>query len=156
MDLFQELISVSRAIKKYRHLLIGGMAYAVYVEPRATQDIDFLICQNDLIKILRVLNQMGFLGQPNLMEFKKAKLARCIKVKGTDTLIVDFLLLSKKEFDKLYHRHIIIKHGKIKLNVISAEDLIKLKQRRATPQDKVDIMNLQRCLRKDNADQKIT
>ncbi len=40
-------------------MLIGGLAYGHHVEPRATQDLDFLILGNDVSKALGALEDAG-------------------------------------------------------------------------------------------------
>lgn len=47
MNLFNELLAVIERIKEQRYLLIGGLAYSVYAQPRFTQDIDFLISEKE-------------------------------------------------------------------------------------------------------------
>ena len=154
MDLFKELISVIKVLKGKRYLLAGGLAYALYVQPRFTEDIDFVIVADDFEMIRQRLLRLGFLNQRNIMEFKKAKIGRCIKIKGGDTFTVDFLLIPKNIFARFYQRHKIIKYGEMKLRVIAPEDLIKLKHDRASPQNRLDIKQLWRVLKGQSADEK--
>jgi hypothetical protein len=142
MDLFKELISVIKTLKGKKYLLTGGLAYAIYVQPRFTEDIDFVIAEEDFDGIRQRLNRLGFLDQKNILVFKKAKIGRCIKVKNNDTLIVDFLLQPKNIFYKFYQRRQVISQGKIKINVIALEDLVRLKRARHSAQDKLDINRL--------------
>ena len=148
MDLFRELVSVIKGLKKKRYLLTGGLAYALYVQPRFTQDIDFVVAEDDFDGIRQRLVQTGFLDQPdNIMVFKKARIGRCVKVKGNDTVIVDFLLKHKNEFNRFYQRCNLISYRGVKIKVISGEDLIKLKRNRLSAQDKLDIDRLLEALR---------
>ncbi|MEW6686293.1 MAG: hypothetical protein AB1393_08825 [Candidatus Edwardsbacteria bacterium] len=146
MNLYKEFLAVIKTIKKCRYLLIGGLAYSLYVEPRFTQDVDFMICEENFEKIGELLIRIGFLKQKNIIVLPEAKIGRCVKIFNRDTLIVDFLLKDKTDFEKIYKRREEIKYRNIKISVISPKDLIRLKQLRNSKQDQVDIENLKKLL----------
>ena len=155
MDLFRELISVIKALKRKHYLLTGGLAYALYVQPRFTEDIDFVVAEDDFEDIRRRMVHRGFLDQPdNIVVFKKARIGRCVKVKGNDTIMVDFLIRPKNEFNRFYRRCNQISYRGLKIKVISGEDLIKLKRDRFSAQDKLDIERLLKTLRNKVSDEK--
>lgn len=154
MDLFKELLTVIKELKGKKYLLTGGLAYALYVRPRFTQDIDFVIAEDDFEEIQHRLNRLGFLPQPNLMVFKKAKIGRCTRVKGDDRLMVNFLLQPKKRFDRFYQRAQLISHQRIKIKVISLKDLVWLKRARHSPQDRLDIQQLLKTARGGSSSEK--
>ena len=62
MDLIDELAALIKALNDagVRYALCGGLAMAVHGHPRATQDIDLLIPEEELAKIQQVAETVGF------------------------------------------------------------------------------------------------
>lgn len=144
MNLFNELLSVVEQLKNYRYMLIGGLAYSVYVQPRFTQDIDFLISKNDFNDIFTSLVKAGFIEKRNIMEFQNASIARCVKMKEPDAVIVDFLLEDETVFRAAYEKRKIIDFQGNNISVIDPDSLIDLKRKRNSKQDQVDVEELKK------------
>ncbi len=148
MDLFNELVNVIHYIKPRRYLLIGGLAYSIYAKPRFTQDIDFIICEDDYDAIDEILTVHNFLGQKTIMKFAQAKIARFVKMEGENALILDFLIDKKKDFNGFYKKRNTIVQNHVEIELIGIDDLIRLKKNRNSKQDQLDIDELKKVKRK--------
>ena len=144
MNLFNELLQVIDHLKSHRYLLIGGLAYSIYAQPRFTQDIDFLISEKEFDEIFLSLLEAGFINKRNIMQFQKAKIARCVKMEEYEAIIVDFLLESETTFDALFEKKNVMDYHDIEINVIDLESLIALKLERNSKQDQLDVEELKR------------
>jgi hypothetical protein len=144
MNLFNELLAVIERIKEQRYLLIGGLAYSVYAQPRFTQDIDFLISEKEFEVIFDSLVKAGFIDKRNILKFKNATIARCVKMQEPDTVIVDFLLEDEDSFNAVYNKRNVIDYQGIEINVIDPQSLITIKLKRNSKQDQLDVEELKK------------
>ncbi|OGC24265.1 hypothetical protein A2291_06150 [candidate division WOR-1 bacterium RIFOXYB2_FULL_42_35] len=124
--------------------LIGGFAISALGQQRTTQDIDFLIPQEELYKIKKILTMYGY----ELIHESEdvANFAARIKQLGR----VDFLLAHRKYTKAMLKRaqNKDFLNGKFRTKVVTPEDLIGLKIQAITNnperyhQDMADIENL--------------
>jgi len=101
MDLIDELAGLIKALNDagVRYALCGGLAMAVHGHPRATQDIDLLIPEEELAKIQQVAETVGFWIPSGRMPFKaKTPLAmdiyRVSKAVGSILIPLDMIIVS--------------------------------------------------------------
>ncbi len=142
MNLYEQLIKVTGLIHPEPYLLIGGMAYSVYAEPRFTEDIDLMISRQHTDNILQQMNRAGFINQLKPWGFEKAVIQRSVWVEGQESCIIDFLIEPEDTFKIYYDRREIVEFQGFQISVIHPEDLIELKSRRNSFQDKMDMEQL--------------
>lgn len=148
IDLFAELKNVSTVLQDdgVRFALVGGLAYSLLVELRATEDIDLLVEESSWSKIAAALSPHGYseLGSP--MDFAKIRMRRLSKVVGEDVLVLDFLFADDEtrpalDAPLLYP----LREGKVP--VAPPQIIIALKKRRLSKKDINDIAGLEEMLR---------
>ena len=129
--------------------MIGGYAYNLYRNPRATGDIDFLVAfdaENEL-RIRQTLVDFGFGStlprdtQPLLEQGKVIMLGRA-------PLRIDILTrIDGVEFAEVCDTCRIMESDGLKIPVISPATLLKNKQAAGRPKDLPDIIELEAWLR---------
>ena len=138
-DLIQKLSE-----KNIPHALCGGLAMAVHGFPRATLDIDLLALGESAALIKTAAAELGYTLGAAPMSFAagKVKITRVSKVsaESEDILPLDILTLDP-EIEKSIELDIVDWDG-LKLQVVSRESLVRLKQLRNSHQDLADIENL--------------
>ena len=127
-------------------MVIGGIAVALWANPRATIDLDFAILLEsdniDEFKSKLEKTSLKFIAL-HLLKLKKINIIRFSLCKSKHELItVDLLLVSEKFLKNALDRRIALSLSSQKLYVATAEDLILLKLISHRPQDKVDISNI--------------
>ncbi len=148
MNLFNFLLQLNRLLRPSPYLLMGGMAYSVFAEPRFTEDIDLMISEKDLTDICGKLKTAGYINQKEPWIFEKAKIMRSVFIQGEESLILDLQIESDKLFQVYYERRQTIRFQDTDISVIHPEDLIELKERRNSIQDKADIGQLKTLLKR--------
>lgn len=125
MDFEKVLTFLLENFKKYniRYALIGGFALHAAGYTRATQDLDMLILKDDVSKAQKLLLNIGYSiahQSEDVINFKGA-----LKELGQ----VDFLLAHRGYTKNMLKRarECDIMHGKLKVKVITPEDIIGLK-----------------------------
>jgi predicted nucleotidyltransferase len=102
--------------------LIGGFAIGIYGIIRATMDIDFLISQKDVQKVIDITKEMGY------RIFNRSDYVLQVKHKKTDFGNIDFLIArgesGKDMLDKCVKKKIFDNYRK---KVLRLEDIIGLK-----------------------------
>ena len=151
LDLYDELISVVSALsdRGIDYALCGGLALAVYCEPRATVDIDLLVRPDDLEEAIGVVEPLGYTIEEPPMTFVHGaiEIRRISKPdpETGDALPLDLLLVSPEIVDVWDSRsQIQIERGA--LWVVSLLGLIAMKSLRANSQDMADIERLREGL----------
>lgn len=142
MDLFEELDEIVSAIQPTKYLLAGGMAYSVLVEPRFTHDINIAISAGDAESTFEKLVSAGFLNQKKVLRFENLQISRCIKLGEADHVVCDLLLLDNDDFRAMYEGRLRLVRDNKSLDVLAPDDLIRMKERRNSEQDKIDITRL--------------
>lgn len=122
-------------------MLIGGVAYSYWVEPRATKDIDFsvIIPEKNIPVLINRFKKAGFVTRrSDFNVLKKQHILRFWK----ETICFDFLIDKDEYYEIALNRRI----KKIYLNqaiwIATPEDLILQKILAGRSQDIVDVINL--------------
>lgn len=132
-----------------RYLVVGGYAYAEYVEPRYTKDLDVWIDRSSY-NAERVLVALREFGAP-LRELSIDDLT------SSDTFYqiglppnrIDIIThLEGMNFADCWERRKTVQLGELSVEYISAIDLIENKERTGRPHDLVDAENLRQSHRK--------
>jgi hypothetical protein len=144
---FKEFIALMIS-NRVRFVMIGGYAYNLYRNPRATGDIDFLVeldAENET-RLRRTLVDFGFgsalspAEEPLLVDGKVIMLGRA-------PLRIDILTrIDGVEFSEVYETSRSIQLEGLAFRVISPATLLKNKRASARPKDIPDIMALEAWL----------
>ena len=95
MLLHEEFAALIRTLESERvgYAVAGALAVAVWGAPRATTDIDLLICRKDVARALLVARGLGFDIVADPMTFQDGtEMCRATKFEGGDQLTLDLLL----------------------------------------------------------------
>jgi len=143
--------------QKVKYLLVGGIAVNLLGSFRNTADMDILVDMADenLRKIITILKKNGYhVKQPvEPLQFADEKIRKNwiknknMKVfnfyKDDDLQEVDIIIDSPVSYQKAKKNAIIIKMKDLNIQVISIDDLIKMKQKAGRKIDQADIEELQ-------------
>lgn len=148
MDLTDEFRAVILALNDagIPYAVCGGFAVIVYGFPRATQDIDLLVREEDVDRLKGVLRVRGFrldsgaitfnVGQP-----RQARVHRLVKVRGDDFLVLDLITFTSRADDPLANRARLDWDG-VAVSVVGREELRLLKLDAGRPKDLEDLRKL--------------
>jgi hypothetical protein len=145
IEQLKQLVALLTA-EKIPYAICGGLALAVHGKPRATVDIDILIQETDLQKVMAVGKRAGFNLPAGDMNFaggkiKIRRLSKIVPKYADDVLTLDMLLVTPDVQDVWETREQRAwEFGDVW--VVSREGLIKLKQISGRPNDLRDIENL--------------
>lgn len=126
-----------------RYLVVGGYAFGVHAEPRATKDLDLLIRadEENSAAVFRALNQYGApldgLSPKDFMDGSTFQV-------GQPPARVDILQrIDGLTFDEAWQNRIEgLIDGEVHVNVISKNDLIRNKLAAGREQDVLDVKKL--------------
>lgn len=148
MIIIAELIALVTALSNANlpFAVCGGLAMAIHGHPRATQDIDILIREENLNEVLEVAKAVGFWIPSGRMPFKaKTPLAmeiyRVSKAVGEKLIPLDLMLVSPA-LEEVWNGRISGRIGDVDCTVVSADGLIRMKEIAARTQDLADIEKL--------------
>lgn len=148
MIIIAELIALVTALRNANlpFAVCGGLAMAIHGHPRATQDIDILIREENLNEVLEVAKAVGFWIPSGRMPFKaKTPLAmeiyRVSKAVGEKLIPLDLMLVSPA-LEEVWNGRISGQIGDVDCTVVSADGLIRMKEIAARTQDLADIEKL--------------
>ncbi|MFT5327144.1 MAG: hypothetical protein ACI8P0_005033, partial [Planctomycetaceae bacterium] len=103
MDLREELNQLIESLNREQipYALCGGMALAVHGHPRFTQDIDLLIQESDLQRLIEVAERLGYRDISGWLRFntgtdRETKLYRLLKPLGTENLMLDLICVTSQ------------------------------------------------------------
>jgi hypothetical protein len=150
MALYLEFDLIVRrfAQAKLRYAVAGGLAVGLHGYVRATQDMDFLMHEEDLAKAKVMLLRQGYRANPAVQEFARAGLTlnRFFKrlPKEEDLMLVDILIPTSARMLRVLERAVLVPYGKTSIRVVTANDLVKMKRLRGSTADKADIEFLRR------------
>jgi hypothetical protein len=145
MALYLEFDLIVRQFEKrqLRYAVAGGLAVGLYGYVRATQDMDFLVHEEDVVKAEAVLSKLGYLANPNVQEFPRSGLAlkRLFKrvPREDELMLVDLLIPKSVRMKQVLHQAVSIPFGKGSIRVVTAGDLMDMKRLRGSKTDKADI-----------------
>lgn len=134
-DLLKEL-----NVHKVRYLVVGAYAVIYYTEPRYTKDLDIWVDCHE-VNAHRLYQALKKFGAPlkgiSPEDFLNKNLVYQI---GVEPVRIDIIMgLSGIEFDSAWKRRKIADFEGVKINIISARDLIQLKKKTKRDTDKRDI-----------------
>ena len=148
IDIVDELRALVTKLDEHNieYALCGGMAMAVHQIPRMTVDIDLLITEESLARVMVVGKELGYTIQGMDMTFAggAVEIRRVSKIdpEAGDLLSLDFLLVTQI-IRAVWDSRIKSEWEGGTLSVVSREGLIALKQLRRSGQDLDDIKALQ-------------
>jgi Nucleotidyltransferase of unknown function (DUF6036) len=141
----KDLKDLLRAFNEHgvRYLVVGGYAFGVHAEPRATKDLDLLIRSDEgnSAAVYRALNQYGApldgLSPRDFMDGSTFQV-------GQPPARVDILQrIDGVTFDEAWQNRIEgLIDGEVQINVISKADLIRNKLASGREQDVLDVKKL--------------
>src|ERR1019366_10415654 len=118
MALYLEFDLIVRrfARAKLRYAVAGGLAVGLHGYVRATQDMDFLLHQEDLAKAKAMLRRLGYRGNPGVHEFTRAGLTlkRFFKrlPREDELMLVDFLIPTSARMLRVLEKAVSVPYGK--------------------------------------------
>jgi hypothetical protein len=143
--LYDELRSIIDVLdgNKIDYALCGGIAMAVHGRPRTTVDIDIMISEDSLEKVIQLVGQVGYTIRGLDLNFGEIKIRRVSKIDPAtkEWLTLDMLIVTKP-IQKIWKTRFKAKLEGGKLSVVSREGLIALKTIAGRPQDIADIAAL--------------
>lgn len=153
MNLFE---MVFKALNKAKvdYLVVGGVAVNLYGYVRFTGDLDLLLLLNEenLMKIDAVMRKLKYserlpVSVLSLKDEKQVKVwlseknmkAYTFNPPKNNLLQIDIVIEESLKFANFEKRKTIKQMGKVKIPVVSIQDIIKMKQRANRDKDKMDI-----------------
>lgn len=125
------------------YCLCGGLALAVYAEPRATLDIDIVVKKDQLEAVMKTLAGIGYreLSEPMRFEKEKIEIRRLLKLEEEKPAmkILDLCLPDQKAFPEVWQGWSRVMIEGAPLWVVSRAGLIALKKARSSQKDLADI-----------------
>lgn len=148
MDLIDEMLKLIAALNAsgVQYALCGGLALGVHGFPRATQDIDLLVPENERQKLLDVARTVGFWIPSGRMPFKaKTPLAmdiwRVSKAVGPQLISLDLIIVSPA-LESVWNSRVVVRFSELDCCVVSRDGLITMKSIAGRFQDLADIERL--------------
>lgn len=151
--LYKQLLYICNFLERTNiaYIVVGGIAVSIWVAPRATVDLDFVIGLNeeDLPSFIEKAKREGLIiFDPKPMQFRRMKLFRMfLQGKEAELLMLDFILTDSDFFRESLKRAVTIPLEGTDIKVASPEDLILLKLLSGRGQDMVDAENIIRMRR---------
>lgn len=160
MIFYEEILSAFQK-QKVKYVLVGGLAVNLLGSMRSTADMDILVEMSDdnIKKVVGILQQQGYkVKQPinpiSLANKKtreawiKGKHMKALNFYKDDELKeVDIIIESPVSFKKARRNVIWLRVDKLRLPVISIDNLIRMKQKTGRSIDKLDIEELRKIKR---------
>jgi hypothetical protein len=149
LNLYEEFRAVIHALDDagIPYALCGGLAMAIWDEPRATVDIDLLLRGEALHAAYEAIAPLGFVVRALPMKFSAGaiEIRRVSKFdpSGGDVLMIDFLIVTEAVED-VWASRVSAAWEDRTISVVSREGLIKLKSFRSSGRDLDDIKRLER------------
>lgn len=142
--LLEEFKSITKALNDagIAYAVCGGWAMAIHGLPRATMDIDLLVLEDDLDKILRIAKDNGFDVDGLPLHFD-IEIRRVSKVNRSSKQLVTLdLLLVGDSIADVWESRALLNWKEGSSWVVSADGLIKMKLLAGRKQDLADIEKL--------------
>jgi hypothetical protein len=147
ISLFDEFFRIVAVLndKQVPYAICGGMAVSLYTEPRATKDIDILLCTKDLEPLRAAITTVGYRQWAPPWTFRSSGLTlnRFLRFDGPEYLVVDVLTGPQSEYEKMVANAIVEQTPQGPVRLVAREDLITLKRARNSLLDQADIAALQ-------------
>ncbi len=147
LNLFDELLRIITELDAagIPYLLVGGLAYSLHVEVRATEDIDLLVLPEDWPRCAEILKSIGYINFSGELNFSNIRIRRLVKVVEADHLVLDFLL-ADGELKNAFSKSLTYQLQDNQIRLVDPRTLIELKRGRLSSKDKMDIEGLQKLL----------
>ncbi len=134
------------AQEKLEYALCGGIAVNIHGHVRTTQDIDVLVQEKDLSRVMPLLQRLNFTFTSGRVPFQagtadERKLYRATQIEDTDVLTVDVLIVTPILEDVWESRQVFAWLDRA-VTVVSLEGLTKMKLMAGRHQDLADLENL--------------
>lgn len=127
-----------------RYLVIGGYAFGFHVEPRTTKDLDIWVdpSPENVLLLYKALAEFGApLAGVSAEDFCNPDLIYQI---GVPPNRIDIIMgLENITFDEAWKNRYEATYADEKVNVVSRDDLIKIKRAAGRPQDLEDVRGLE-------------
>lgn len=144
---FREFIGLMIS-NRVRFVMIGGYAYNLFRNPRATGDIDFLVdvdLENET-RLKQALSEFGF-GSSLPSEPQRLLEDGKVIMLGRAPLRIDILTrIDGVEFTEVYETRLSVELDGMTIPVISPKTLLKNKIAAARPKDMADVLELEAWL----------
>ena len=142
-----------------RYIVTGGVAVNLYGYIRLTMDLDIMVdlSEENLIRVANVMQKLGYTPKLPVKAqdiVSKENREKWIKEKGAVVFtfidlknpykIIDIFLINPIEYDEAYSRKEVLNIGGTVINLISIDDIIKMKSRTGRQRDFEDINHLER------------
>ncbi len=148
LNINDELRLISTILNSHgiQYALCGGLAVAVHGFPRATQDIDFLVQEDNLRQIISLLEENGYNIPAGRIPFDAGLdtemiLYRISRISGEELLTVDLVIVSPV-LEDVWETRETYQVDDYELCVISLKGLRKMKSLAGRPQDLADLDHL--------------
>ncbi len=136
-DDFQEFIECLND-NNVRYLLVGGWAVAIYGNPRATKDIDFLVA-TDHTNISNLLSALHEFRAPSVDAEVFREPGNVYRI-GSSPIQIDIInQASGIDFEECYPRRNVIQADEVEISIISKTDLIQNKKASGRLRDLADV-----------------
>lgn len=142
--------------QEVRYILVGGLAFNLLGGLRTTSDLDILVEMSDvnLAKVVKILRRKGYgvklpvdpmkiahqATREDWIKNKHMKAFNFYKDGGLQE--VDIIIDSPVTYEQARASAVTVKVGKLKLPVISIDNLIKMKRKADRGIDRMDIQDL--------------
>lgn len=149
MNLVDELLGLVGDLEaeKLDYALCGGLALAAHGHARFTKDIDLLVPEAQLAKVLGVARRRGFTLEGGRMTLcsgteQERTLCRVSKAQGANVITLDLLLVGPAP-DAAWDGRVCVPWRGRGLWLVSRRGLIHMKRAAGRPQDLLDIQTLE-------------
>jgi hypothetical protein len=148
MNVFEQFKRLVSELEKQgvQYALVGGVALAFYTEPRFTRDIDLLVDSDDFERIKGVLEKDGYFESASPWTFRNValELHRFLKAATEeDEMQIDILVAGDEEVRKIIRNAVKAESEEGRIMLADKYDLIWLKRKRDSKQDRADIEKLE-------------
>lgn len=130
-------------VAKARYLIVGAHAVSFYTEPRYTKDLDIWVnpSPENAAKVHKALGEFGApIKNLRIEDLTKPNLFYQL---GIAPVRIDIIMsISGVDFSKAWQNRKSTRFGKIKVNIIGIEELVRSKKVAMRPQDRIDLGKL--------------
>ncbi len=128
------------------YAICGGLAVVIYGYPRFTRDIDLLIPEADLDRVLSSIKKLNYTVPGGLISFNKGtsreiNVYRISKVVDEEFLSLDLVLVSHV-LQTVWDERVVFEWQNRQITVVSLTGLAKMKQLAGRTQDRLDLEKL--------------
>lgn len=144
MDIYEEFrdLVIALEARGIDYAVAGALALAVHGVPRATSDIDLLVCPEDVDRIRQTARERGFTIEAPPIRFRDGlEVRRVNKIDGEEMLSLDLLLVNPN-LEGVWTSRQTVESEFGAVRVVSREALIQMKAWAGRSRDVADIERL--------------